>query len=126
MADVTRQMLEPPPTQKWFKGVVIGHFDGILKVVDTRGAIPQIKIKLLAGGKEIDCVCQKRELEALGEAPWDKRVHVVGNAIYDGTSGLPKRVEVRQIDLVKKGGDFSRWKGAFEPFTLPEWEADDR
>lgn len=112
------------PTKPWFKGAAIGTFDGVVELVDARGSLPEIKLKLSAGGKEIDCVCRKDHLKQLGAAI-KERVRITGRAIYDGSGGLPRRVEVFQIEEVGKPRDFSRWRGAFKPFDVPDWEGDD-
>jgi hypothetical protein len=106
----------------WYEGVVHGSFDGILDYVDLRGALPRIKLTLSAGQKEIDCVCRREDIEALGEA-LHNRVRVHGRAIYTAADPLPMRVEVSSIDPVKSDPDFARWKGAFRPFAL-DWEGD--
>lgn len=106
----------------WFDGAVIGSFDGVLNYIDLRGALPQIKLTLSAGEKELDCVCRREDIDALGEA-LHQRVRVHGRAIYTSAHPLPMRVEVSSIDPIKQGADFARWKGAFRPFSL-DWEGD--
>jgi len=110
--------------EHWYKGVAQGRFEGEVKGVDLRGALPEVKLILTAGSKEIDCVFRDVEMERIREA-LDRRVTVEGTAFYDGRSGLPRRLEVTAINLVQPAGDFTRWKGGFEPFTAPEWESDD-
>lgn len=112
------------PEGGWYKGVVFGSFDGRLEYVDLRGALPQIKLTLSAGGKQIDCICSKEDIERLGPA-LDQRVRVSGRAIYDGRAGLPRRVEVTDIQLVTGSTDFTRWRGTFEPFSAPSWLGED-
>jgi hypothetical protein len=112
------------PESQWFKGAVYGSFDGEVRVVDTRGALPQIKLILSAGGMEIDCVCQPQHIEQIGES-LNKRVRIYGRAIYDGSGGLPRRVDVETIELVTPAGDFARWKGAFKPFVPDLWDEGD-
>lgn len=108
---------------KWFDGAVMGSFDGTLQYVDIRGgSLPEIKLTLTAGGKEIDCICRREDIEALGEA-LDRRVRVFGRAIYSGASPLPVRVEVASIEPVKPGGDFAKWRGSFHPFAAEDWDA---
>jgi hypothetical protein len=107
----------------WYQGAVEGSFDGILDYVDLRGALPQIKLTLSAGGKEIDCICRRADIDDLGDA-LHSRVRVYGRAIYGNTSPLPMRVEVRQIVPVKSDGDITKWKGAFSPFAAQSWEGD--
>lgn len=111
------------PAKPWFSGAVIGTFDGVVELVDARGSRPEIKLKLSAGGKEIDCVCREEHLKQLGAAI-KERVRITGRAIYDGKGGLPRRVEVSHIEEVGQPRDFSRWRGAFRPFDVPDWEGD--
>ncbi len=107
--------------EPWFDGVAIGSFDGKLEYIDVRGALPQIKLTLTAGAKEIDCVCRREDIETLGPS-LEKRVRIYGRAIYIGSSPLPIRVEVSSIEPVPQPGDFSRWKGSFRPFEIASWE----
>lgn len=112
------------PEGGWYRGSVLGSFDGKLEFVDLRGALPQIKLTLSAGGKQIDCICRKEDIEAVRPA-LDRRVRVFGRAIYDGSTGLPRRVEVTDINVLPEPGDFTRWRGSFEPFAAPEWDGGD-
>ena len=107
----------------WYEGASFGSFDGILDYVDLRGSLPQIKLTLSAGGKEIDCVCSREDIEALGDA-LHNRVRIHGRAIYSSSSPLPIRVEVRSIDEIKRDGDLTRWRGAFRPFDIASWDVD--
>lgn len=109
--------------EPWFKGAAFGSFEGYLEFVDARGALPQVKLTLSAGGKVIDCICRAEDLETIG-ASLKKRVRISGRAIYDGTQGLPIRVEATEIAPVSSGSDFSKWRGAFEPFEVQEWGDD--
>ena len=111
-------------TDKWFSGSAFGSFDGEVRAVDLRGSLPEIKLILSAGGKQIDCICRGIDIENIRSA-LNRRVRISGLAIYDGTSGLPRRLEAREVSLVAPGADFTRWKGAFEPFEALEWEPDD-
>jgi hypothetical protein len=103
--------------REWYKGTADGSFDGTVKAVDLRGALPQITLVLTAGGAPIDCICRADQIEAI-RAALDWRARVYGRAIYDGTGGLPRRVEVRKIDVASGDHDFTRWKGSFERFDL--------
>ena len=100
---------------KWFAGAVYGSFDGTLRFVDTRGQLPQIKLILSAGGKELDCTCSREDIETLGNI-LDQRVMIYGRAIYVGSSPIPARVEVSSFQPIKKDADFSKWQGSFHPF----------
>jgi hypothetical protein len=108
-------------TDKWFSGAVMASFDGQLDYVDARGALPQIKLTLGSGGAEIDCICKREDIDAIGEV-LSRRVRVFGRAIYSSHSPLPLRVEVTDIELVDEGRDFTRWRGAFKPFEIDGWE----
>ena len=112
----------PAPT--WFEGTACGSFDGEVRAVDLRGALPEIKLILSAGGKEIDCVCRNIDIETIRTA-LNRRVRISGLAIYDGKSGLPRRIEASELEIVQGAPDFARWKGAFEPFEIEPWEEDD-
>lgn len=121
-ADMSLQKDEA--ARRWFEGIALGTFDGEIKQVDLRGSLPQVKLVLTAGRKEIDCVLRQPDIERLREN-LDRRVRVSGRAIYDGKSGLPRRIEVMDIMPIKPAGDVRRWKGAFEPFAPEPWEGDD-
>lgn len=107
----------------WYEGASLGSFDGTLKYVDTRGTLPQIKLVLSAGGKEIDGICRREDIDSIGDA-LDHRVRVFGRAIYSSTSPLPLRIEVTSIEPVRGSGDLEKWRGAFRPFTIESWGAD--
>jgi hypothetical protein len=109
--------------KKWFKGATTGTFDGVIKAVDLRGSLPELKLILSAGGKEIDCVCRIDDIAVVRSA-LDRRVRVSGLAIYDGRSGLPIRLQVSDIKEVGERGDFLKWKGSFAPFDPLPWEED--
>ena len=108
----------------WYKGTVHASFDGAIKAVDLRGELPEIKLILTAGGKELDCVCRIEDKGVIRDS-LDSRVRVNGHAYYDGKSGLPRRVEVYGIEPMTGDVDFSRWRGAFEPFDVPDWDTED-
>lgn len=107
----------------WYSGAVMGTFDGILDYVDLRGSLPQIKLTLSAGEKEIDCIYQGGDIEALGNS-LHKRVRVFGRAIYASNSPLPMRVEVSEVKTIHGSGDFTKWKGSFRPFIAETWDGD--
>lgn len=128
LRDRAKEILEPNSKSsqaetKWFKGVSIGSFDGTLQLIDNRGIQPLLKIVLSAGNHEIDCLCTREHL-AKASNLFSKRVNVTGRAIYDGTSGLPARIEVIDFDAVKEYPDFLSWKGKFSPFTTSDWDAE--
>jgi hypothetical protein len=136
LTERAREIVQPPITRpvmltfdqgvgrKWYKGAADGSFDGTVKAADLRGALPQIILVLTAGGVEIDCICRVEDIESIRSA-LDRRARVYGRAIYDGSSGLPRRIEVRKIEAVNGAPDFTRWKGAFQPFDMEsEWPGD--
>lgn len=108
---------------EWYEGVAYGSFDGVLEYVDVRGTIPQVKLTLSAGGKEIDCICRREDVDALGAA-LSHRVRVHGKCIYTSASPLPMRVEVSSIEPVKPDGDLTRWAGSFRSFAIDSWDGD--
>lgn len=114
---------ETDAAREWFRGVAQGSFDGEVKAADLRGALPQVKLLLTAGGAQIDCVCRAEDIEEI-RAALNHRARVSGRAIYDGKGGLPRRVEVSKISIVPRARDFARWKGAFRPFEVEPWEGD--
>ena len=105
-----------------FKGAAHGTFRGELKEVDLRGSLPETKL-VLPGGKEIDCVWAAEDIDIIRDA-LAKRVRLYGRAIYDGKSGLPRRLEVQSSTVVEPAGDFERWKGSFKPFHT-QWIGDE-
>ncbi|KPL53608.1 hypothetical protein ABB55_16455 [Prosthecomicrobium hirschii] len=98
--------------ERLFKGMAFGSFDGVLKLVDLRGDTKRAKLTLSAGGREIDCNVDEVEVEKLRSA-LDHRAMVLGMAHYNGESGLPVRLDVRDVMLAKPEPDLSRWRGAF-------------
>lgn len=118
-----RQMEDATNMLRYFIGVTHGAFDGEIKEVDLRGAIPQMKLVLSAGGKEIDCISKIIGIEEIRGA-LDRRVWVEGDAIYGGRSGLPERLEIRRIAHVESQDDIGRWRGSFRPFEVSQWEGD--
>lgn len=106
-----------------FVGVSHGSFDGEIKEVDLRGTQPQMKLRLSAGNKEIDCISKTIGIDEI-RAALDRRVWVEGQAVYGGRSGLPERLEVTRITKVDDGRGVERWRGSFRKFDLLEWEGD--
>ena len=110
--------------QNWYKGHVEATFDGAIKAVDLRGELPEIKLILTAGRKELDCVCDEDSKKAIADN-LDSRVRLHGRAYYDGKSGLPRRIEVREIEAMAGDVDFEIWRGKFAPFEPPDWSLTD-
>jgi hypothetical protein len=114
-SEVAEQTLLVPQTTKstdrYYRGVAIGSFDGELKEIDSRGTVLRGKLFLSAGGAEIDCVMNKDRVPEAREA-FDNRVIVEGAAHYDGEEQLPTRIDVTTIRIVG-GRGLIRWRGAF-------------
>ncbi len=109
--------------ENWYNGAVMGSFDGVLDYVDARGVQPRIKLTLSAGEKEIDCIYQSDDFDALRDA-LHKRVRVYGRAIYASNSPLPMRVEVKDIEAIEGSQDFTKWRGSFRDFAIESWDGD--
>lgn len=107
----------------WFKGAAHGTFQGVVKAVDLRGARPEIKLVLSAGGKELDCVFRPEHLDGVKHS-LERLVRVRGLAHYDGRSGLPRRIDIADIEPVRPARDFTHWRGAYEPFEPDLWEGE--
>lgn len=86
---------------KFFKGTAISTYDGVMKLVDIRGLFPEAKLILSAGGKEVSCVVQKDNVEAL-RASLGERALVTGRAHHNGRSMIPERIDVTSIKLIDK------------------------
>ena len=105
----------------FFEGSAWGAFDGTIKEVDFRGDVPIGHFFLSAGGKDIECIFHTPEAE-IREA-LNQRSVIEGNAIYDGSSGLPARIEVRSI-VTTRGYSILKWAGSFGEMEEPVWETD--
>lgn len=104
-----------------FRGQAEDAFDGEIKEIDLRGRLPQGKLVLSGGRKEIDCVFPHMTVDEL-RAIIDRRVWVEGMAIYDGVSGLPGRIEVLKAKPIKGSSQLVRWQGKLrKPHSEPEW-----
>ncbi|KIQ69726.1 hypothetical protein [Wenxinia marina] len=84
---------------KYFRGVALSTYDGIMKLVDIRGLFPEAKLILSAGGKEISCVVAQENVDLLRSA-LGRRALVSGRAQHDGRSMLPERIDVTSIKLI--------------------------
>lgn len=106
----------------WFSGEAIGTFDGQILEVDVRGTVPKAILRLTSGKKDIPCLCPGISAEQIGNL-LERRVEATGRAVYDGTSGLPIRLEMTSTPkIVKPDVDFSRWKGSLEIDPGAEWD----
>lgn len=121
--EVRRPVLPAPVERKWFSGAVHASFIGTVLEVDLRGSMPALKLVLSAGAKEIDCVSRGLDIEKI-RASLNRRVRASGLAIYDGKSGLPRRIEITELETLEGTPDFTRWRGKFSPFDVPDWGAE--
>lgn len=90
---------QAPP--RYFRGVALSTYDGIMKLVDIRGMFPEAKLILSAGGKEVSCVIPAENVDAL-RASLGRRALVSGRAQHDGRSMLPERIDVTSIKLIEE------------------------
>jgi hypothetical protein len=97
--------------RRFFEGVSLGTFDGIVKEMDARGQLVRGKLILTAGAKEIDCIFRRDDLPKL-KVSFDLRARVEALAHYDGESLLPVRLDVRSITLTEEKSDLLRWRNA--------------
>jgi hypothetical protein len=102
---------DPKPRQ-FFEGTAYGSFDGLLKAVDLRGDMKKAVLLLSAGGKPIECIVNAITVPELGDA-LDQRVLAYGLAHYARASGLPVRVDVRKLEVLKDGQGLDKWRGHF-------------
>lgn len=105
---------KPEPQPQSFKGVSYDSFDGEVKEVDLRGKTPRAKLVLTDAKKEIDCVFIDFDIDGI-RAVLDSRVWAEGNAIYDGTSFLPKRLEITKATPIRRNVDMTKWRGSLSP-----------
>jgi hypothetical protein len=121
VTEVVASAKEEKKAEQWFKGSTVGTFDGQILETDLRGSVPQVILRLTAGGKDIHCVCPALTVDEI-KTVLNQRVRVSGNAYYDGKSGLPIRIEITSMPhLIKVDADFRRWKGSFSPFEPDSW-----
>ena len=107
----------------YFQGIAIGSFDGVLKVIDSRGQTIRATLITTAGAIEIDCIVNPVQLADF-KRNFDSRVRIEGMAHYDADHPLPLRVDVHSITLVKAEADLVRWRGAIRRDTSQSegWE----
>ncbi|WKA27822.1 hypothetical protein [Bradyrhizobium roseum] len=121
--DLYEKLFAPDEEASWFRGSAYGSFDGTILEVDLRGALPEVKLVLNAGGAEIACVFKREDLEKV-RAAIDKRARVYGTAVYDGRSGLPARINIVDIQPISPKGDLASWANTFDPYEHPSWDED--
>lgn len=97
----------------FFTGSAMGNFVGTVKAIDLRGRIASAKLLLDAGAVELDCVFDETLRDEVREA-LDKRANVSGLALYDGTAGLPGRVEIKNIKIINGDRGLKKWRGRFK------------
>ena len=111
-----------PEKGRLYKGLAVGSFDGVLRVMDARGDALLAKLVTTAGGVEIDCVINKVRIPEI-RSYFAVRVRVEGTAHYNGETQLPVRLDVHSIRPVKPDADLLRWRGAFRASSeREEWE----
>jgi hypothetical protein len=103
-----------------YVGRAFDAFDGCIKEVDLRGSLWRGKLVLTAGSKEIDCTFRNFTIDEV-RANLDQRIWAEGFAIYSEQSGLPQRLEISKMRLIKMDADLGRWRGAFSPDETVEW-----
>ena len=111
--------------QQGFSGVSLTSYDGVLKAVDLRGTTQKATLVLTAGGEQIDCVVNALNVDKLREA-LDRRVLAYGMAHYEKTSGLPVRLDIKNVRLLPKraASNLAKWRGQFKiPDNVLEEEA---
>jgi hypothetical protein len=99
-----------------FRGTSICTFDGVLKMIDSRGELLRATLVTTAGSKELDCIVRKDRIPDFANN-FEQRVRIEGAAHYDSEKALPIRVDVKTIRPVKKDPNLSRWRGAFRNGT---------
>lgn len=109
-ADEYQKILEKSKTPGHYQGTVIGTFDGVLKQVDSRGAVVRGKLVLSGPGTQIDCVMSRNDIPQIRDC-WEKRARVTGMAHYSSESQIPNRLDVREIKVAPEKPDLRRWRG---------------
>jgi hypothetical protein len=95
-------------------------FDGYFREVDFRGTIPRGKLVLKGGSVELDCILRGIPLKQI-KAAINTRVWMEGDAIYDGTSELPARIDARSMTPIQKA-DIRQFSGKVSGFEELDWE----
>lgn len=112
---------EPEEKEPFFKGISHGTFDGIVKEIDSRGALVRGKLILTAGASELDCIFSRDDIPKL-RTNFERRARVTAVAHYDGISQLPVRLDVRDIQAISEHTDLARWRGALKGRHAPRPE----
>lgn len=97
-----------------------GAFVGKLEEIDLRDReLPAGHFRMAPGGLDIPCILYV-DFEII-RACLKEQVIAEGEAVYDGTSQLPERIEIRSLKPIK-GEGLSRWVGTFKDWQLPDWD----
>lgn len=123
LKEIANEKKLAPEPERSFSGIAYGSFDGVLKAVDLRGEVKTGKLILTAGGREIECTLNNLNSDER-RAALDSRVMAYGRAHYDGSLGLPVRLDITKADpvAVREFADLTRWGGAF---AIPESASED-
>ena len=109
-AEKYKKGIEKSKTGQNYQGTAIGTFDGVLKQVDSRGAVVRGKLLLSGSRAEIDCVMSRNDIPQIRDC-WEKRARVTGVAHYSSESQIPNRLDVREISISPKKADIRKWRG---------------
>lgn len=106
-----------------YAGVANISLDGRVTTLDERGEGDKASITLTAGGKNIDCLVHRIDVDELRKL-WKQRCIVTGIGHYSGNSRLPDYIEATHIKPVGEGLNWREWRGGFNPINLDEsdWE----
>lgn len=107
--DINRQTRGTLPL---YLGTAFGSFDGVLLLLDSLAHSQRAVLVLTAGGKEIDCTITGVDDEEIRKA-YKRRCVVKGLAHYGGGSGLPERLDIREIEVVESAPGLDTCRGAF-------------
>lgn len=103
-----------------FQGQSTEAFDGYFREVDFRGTIPRGKLVLKGCAVELDCILRGMPLKQI-KAAINTRVWMEGDAIYDGTSELPARIDARSMTPIHRA-DIRLFSGKVSGFEELDWE----
>jgi len=103
----------------YFRGSSYGSFVGTIEEVDVRaGDLRSGHFILSAGSVDIRCIFEVPVEEILIQ----QRVLVKGEAVYDGTSSIPARIIIHEIEKIS--GSLREWIGqGTGDFERPEWHS---
>lgn len=118
-----KEALEHAP--KYFRGKSHDSFDCELKEIDYRGKIRRGILVVSGTGKQIPCAFKRRVEDSEIRKFVNTRIWASGDAIYNGESQLPVRVEIETMQKIKGDGSPSNWRGALKEFDLDSWDESD-